>query len=284
MGSKKRTLLILLFTTILIITFFFQKKLIDKFSMEPERLELKFKINDEVISFILAEEEYIVEKYSLGYEEYVDEEIIMVSIQKLNNIEDEFFKDRFVDYIKLKIPQLEQEQLNMIDYSNTIRILKAWYDGTKLLLACQLFILTMIILTKRIKIINKYVKKDLIRYYPEEIIKVRTNAILEDVIRLSLLIFIGIFLLRWIINLQFNIPGNYLPANNIFDFNFYRSISNVRKTNLSNYGNLYYNILNKVRLFTLGSCILSSITFLLIIKKPNYKVMEGRDKYGKSSV
>ena len=285
MRNKKRIISILIFATILIIIFFSQKTLIAKFSLEPERLELHLKEDDIILPFILEEEQYIAEKYNIEYDaNKVNQNFLVISIQKPNKIEDEFFKDRFIDYTKFRIPQLEKEQLNIIDYSNTIRVVKGCHDVTKLVIVCQLFILIIIILTRRVRIINKCFKKDIMIYYPKEIIKIRINEILEEAIKLSLLIFVGIFLLRWIINFQFNIPGNYLPANNIFDFKFYRSIINVTKTNLSGYGDLYYNILNKVRLLTLGTCILGGITFLLIIKKSNYKVMEGRDKYGKSGV
>lgn len=285
MGNKKRIVLVLVFINILIFVFFFQKKLIDKFSLEPERLELYLKENDEVLPIILEEEEYIAERYIIEYgENKLDKGSFVISIQKFTNIEDEFFKERFINHIKFKIPQLEEERLNIIDYSNSIRVLRVWHDVNKVFIGCLSFIIIIIFLIRRAKIIKKYLKKDLMIYYPKEIIKLRVNEILEEAIRLSLLIFSGIFLLKWIISFQFNIPGEYLPANNIFEFEFYKALTKITEINLSSYGYFYDITLNKVRLLTLGFSILSTITFLLIIKRPNYKVMEGRDKCGESGV
>jgi putative ABC transport system permease protein len=382
--NKKRIALIVGLVIILLAIFFFQKSLINNFSLKSERIELYFDMNNEILPFILSEEQYIGEryKYALYIEEetvlkekplivtgidknyyelepmeliygentfsnenqiiisdrlakksygtvnpigknikiedknyeiigiyktnennifsrdkkdvaYIDYEyaknslnnyISIISIQKPANSKEEFFKEKFIDYLKFRIPDLNEEMLNIMDYSDTNRVLIEWHRGTKLFIASLSFILIATIFLKKIKIINKHVKKDLEIYYPKEIISLRVNEILEEAIKLVLLIFGGIFLLQWIIKFQFNIPGKYLPANDIFDFKFYRTLKNPVKMNISSYGYFYDITLDKVKLLTLGFFILAIITFLLIIKMANNKLLRGRDKCGKGSI
>ena len=384
MMNKKRIALIVGLVIILLAIFFFQKSLINNFSLKSERIELYFDMNNEILPFILSEEQYIGEryKYALYIEEetvlkekplivtgidknyyelepmeliygentfsnenqiiisdrlakksygtvnpigknikiedknyeiigiyktnennifsrdkkdvaYIDYEyaknslnnyISIISIQKPANSKEEFFKEKFIDYLKFRIPDLNEEMLNIMDYSDTNRVLIEWHRGTKLFIASLSFILIATIFLKKIKIINKHVKKDLEIYYPKEIISLRVNEILEEAIKLVLLIFGGIFLLQWIIKFQFNIPGKYLPANDIFDFKFYRALNNPIKMNISSYGYFYDITLDKVKLLTLGFFILAIITFLLIIKMANNKLLRGRDKCGKGSI
>ena len=132
--------------------------------------------------------------------------------------------------------------------------------------------------------INRCVKKELEIYYLKEIIYLRISEILEEAIKLVLLIFGGIFLLQWVIKFQFNIPGKYLPINYIFDFEFYQTLTDSIKINLSSYGYFYDMTLNKVKLLTLAFFILGIITFVLIIRMINNEVLGGRDKYGRSSI
>lgn len=280
MENKKRIALIAGFIVILSAIFFFQKSIIDELSLNPERVELFFDKESEISSAILAEEEYISERYTVAYEEMKnnsDNHAFIISIQKVANNEDEFFKDKLVDYLKLKIPHIHEETLNIRDYSNNNTVLAEWHKGTELFIASLLFILLAIIFIRRIKIIKNHVKEELKIYYLKEMIKLRISEILEEAIKLVVLMFGGIFLLQWIIKFQFNIPGKYLPAYDIFDFKFYQTLSDTTKMNLSSYGYLYDSILNKVRLLTLGFFILGIITFLVIIRALNNELLRGRD-------
>ncbi|MDU5080055.1 ABC transporter permease [Tissierella carlieri] len=214
----------------------------------------------------------------------LDNYISIISIQKPASIEDEFYKDKFIDYLKFRIPEINKEALNIMDYSDTNRVLMEWHRGTKLFIVSLLFILIAIIFLRRIKMINRCVKKELEIYYLKEIIYLRISEILEEAIKLVLLIFGGIFLLQWVIKFQFNIPGKYLPINDIFDFEFYQTLTDSIKINLSSYGYFYDMTLNKVKLLTLAFFILGIITFVLIIRMINNEVLGGRDKYGRSSI
>lgn len=282
MGNKKRIVLpvVLILTLILIAIFFFQKGLITHFSLREERVELSFDINNKILPYILLEEEYINEEYNIAYEDTKDDignYISIISIMKPINNEEEFFKEKFIDYLKFKIPHLNEEDLNITDYSHANRVLIEWHRAAKLFIASLLFILISIIFLKRIKIINKCVKKDIEIYYLKELIHLRLSEILEETIKLVLMVFGGIFLLQWIIKFQFNIPGKYLPANDIFDFKFYGMLNNGVKMNLSSYGQFHDITLNKVKLLTFAFLILSIAAFLLIIKMFNNKALEGRD-------
>lgn len=287
MRNKKRIILVAVLIIILLVMFFFQKSLITDFSLEPERLELSFDLNSEILPLVLSEEQYITERYDIDYEyekDNLDNYISIISIQKSIGAPDEFFKEKFIDYLKFKITELDEEELKIVDYSDTTRVLMEWHRGTKLFIASLLFMLIAIILIRRIKVINKGAKKDLEIYYFKEIFHLKTSEILEEAIKLALLIFSGIFLLQWIIKFQFNIPGKYLPPTDIFDFEFYRILNNPIKMNLSSYGYLYDITLNKVKLLTLGFFILGIITFLLIIGMSNNKVLGGVDNHGKSII
>ncbi|MBU5427544.1 hypothetical protein KQI41_14240 [Tissierella pigra] len=287
MENKKRIILIIVLIFILSAIFLYQKSLITDFSLKPERVELLFDMNREILPFILLEEQYISEKYDIRYEyekDNLDNHIYIISIQKTVNIEDEFFKDRFIDYLKIRVPEIDEETLNITDYSDTNRILMEWHKGIKLFIVSLLFILIAIILVRRIKVIIKSVKKELKIYYFKEIIHLRISQILEEAIKLVLLIFSEIFLLQWIIKFQFNIPGRFLPVNDIFDREFYRNINNTTKVNLSSYGDFYNMTLYKVRLLTFGFLILGILTFLLIITMFNSKEPKGGDEIGKSSI
>ena len=209
--------------------------------------------------------------------------ISIISIQKPVGNE-EFFKEKFIDYLKFKIPELNEEVLNIADYSDTNRILIEWHRTTKLFIASLLFILIVMVCTRRIKTINRWIKKDLEIYYLREIIHLRITEILEETIKLVLLIFGGIFLLQWIIKFQFNIPGKYLPVDDIFNFKFYQTLADSIKISPSSYGYFYDLTLNKVKLLTLAFFILGIITFVLIIKMINNKALRGRDKCGKNSI
>lgn len=280
MGNKKRIVLIVVLILILIAIFFFQKGLITDFLMKEERLELSFDMNNKTLPYILLEEEYISERYNIGYEDTKDKignYFSIISIKKPINSEEEFFKEKFIDYLKFKIPYLNEEDLNITDYSHSNRILIEWHRVAKLFIASLLFILIVITLLRRIKIINKYLKKDLEIYYLKELMHLRLSEILEETIKLVLIVFGGIFLLQWIIKFQFNIPGKYLPANDIFYFKFYGMLSEGIKLNMSSYGSFYNSTLFKVKLLTLGFIIISLIVFLLLISIQNKKAAEGRD-------
>lgn len=384
MMNKKRIILVVGLVMVLLAIFFFQKKLIDDFSLKSERIELFFDMDNEILPFILSEEEYIGERYK--YALYIEKEVVLnekpltiiavdkdyyelqpieliykkstffnetqiiisdrlakenygnvnpigksieiegnnyeivniyktnknhiflkdrndiayidyeyaknslnnytsiISIQKPTSSEEEFFKEKFIDYLRFRNPELNEETLNIRDYSDTNRVLIELHRGTKLFIAFLLFILIGVIFIRRIKFINKSIKKDLETYYLKEIIYLRASEILEEAIRLVLLIFGGIFLLQWIIKFQFNIPGKYLPVNDIFDFEFYQLLNSHIKTNLSSYGHLYNITLDRVKMLTLGFAILSLITFLFIIRIINNKMLGGRDKYGQGSI
>lgn len=384
MMNKKRIILVVGLVMVLLTIFFFQKKLIDDFSLKSERIELFFDMDNEILPFILSEEEYIGERYK--YALYIEKEVVLnekpltiiavdkdyyklqpieliykkstffnetqiiisdrlakenygnvnpigksieiegnnyeivniyktnknhiflkdrndiayidyeyaknslnnytsiISIQKPTSSEEEFFKEKFIDYLRFRNPELNEETLNIRDYSDTNRVLIELHRGTKLFIAFLLFILIGVIFIRRIKFINKSIKKDLETYYLKEIIYLRASEILEEAIRLVLLIFGGIFLLQWIIKFQFNIPGKYLPVNDIFDFEFYQLLNSHIKTNLSSYGHLYNITLDRVKMLTLGFAILSLITFLFIIRIINNKMLGGRDKYGQGSI
>lgn len=280
MGIKQRIALIAGLILILSAMFFFQKSIIDEFSFNPERVELYFNKESEILSAILAEEEYINERYTIAYEEMEnnsDNSAFIISILKDSNDEDEFFKDKFLDYLKLKIPYISEETLSITDYSSNNRILAEWHKGTKLFIASLLFILIVIIFIRRVKNIKNHVKEELKIHYIKEMIKLRISEILEEAIKLVVLMFGGIFLLQWIIKFQFNIPGKYLPAYDIFDFEFYQNLSNTTKLALSSYGYLFDSTLNKVRLLSLGFFILGIITLLIIIRTFNNKLLRGRD-------
>lgn len=284
MRNKKRIALLVGFILILSLMYFFQKSLIDNFSLEPERLELFFHKEDEILDLILAEEEYISEEYKMVYEYEEDNNIAIISIEKPKGIEDEFFKDKFIDYLRFKIPELDERFLEVVDYSNSNRVLIEWHRGAKLFASFLLFILIVIILVGRIRGINIRAKKDLEIYYPREIINLRISEILEETIKLVLLFFGAIFLLQWIIKFQFNIPGRYLPTDDIFDFEFYKTLNNSMKMNLSSYGDFYNMTLDKVKLLTFGLLILSTITFAFTIRMLNKKMLKGGDENGKSSI
>ncbi len=283
MSNRRTITLIVGLIVILSAMYFLQKNLIKDFSLEPERIELSFDMNNEILHFILAEEEYIGERYKYEIVN-LDNNISIISIEKPIGIEDEFFKDKFIDYLKFKIPVLDEKFLEVVDYSQTNRILMEWHRGATLFATFLLFILITIILVKRIKIINNRIKKDLEIYYLKEIIHLRISEILEEAIKLVLLLFGGIFLLQWIIKFQFNIPGRYLPAHDILDFEFYKMLNSNIKMNLSSYGYIYNMTLDKVKLLTLGFIILSIVTFIIIIRMLNKKVLEGRDENGKGSI
>ncbi|WP_352419246.1 hypothetical protein [Proteiniborus sp.] len=280
MGIKQRIALIAGFILILSAMFFFQKSIIDEFTLNPERLELYFHKESEILSAILAEEEYITEKYTVAYEEMENNSnnnAFIISIQKIANNEDEFFKDKFIDYLKIKIPYIDEDTLNIRDYSNNNRVLAEWHKGTKLFIASLLFVLLVIIFIRKVKIIKNHVKEELKIHYIKEVIKLRISEILEEAIKLVVLMFGGIFLLQWIIKFQFNIPGKYLPANDIFDFKFYQNLSNATKMGLSSYGCLFDSTLNKVKLLSLGIFILGTITLLVTIRAFNNELLRGRD-------
>lgn len=287
MENKKRIALIAGFIVILSAIFFFQKSIIDELSLNPERVELFFDKESEISSAILAEEEYISERYTVAYEEMKnnsDNHAFIISIQKIANNEDEFFKDKLVDYLKLKIPHIHEETLNIRDYSDNNTVLAEWHKGTELFIASLLFILLVIFFIRRIKIIKNRVKEEIKIYYLKEMIKLRISEILEEAIKLVVLMFGGIFLLQWIIKFQFNIPGKYLPAYDIFDFKFYQTLSDTTEMSLSSHGYLYDSTLNKVRLLTLGLFVLGIITFLVIFRTLNNELLRGRDRCEKSSV
>lgn len=287
MKTKGKTLILTGLILILFTLFFFQKILIDDFSSKEERLEISIPENNKILSSILSEEKYITERYNMEYE-YTENEggnrTCIISILKPLDSEEAFFKEKFIDYLKFRIPEINEEILDIRDYSRSNTVLMEWHRGTKFFMVFLLFILIVIIFIRRIKVINKFIKKELDMHYLREILNLRISEILEESIKLALLIFGGIFILQWVIKFQFNIPGRYLPVSDIFDFKFYKGLSSFTKVYTSNYGHFYDLTLDRVRLITLGFFIISIITFLLLTRITNNKVLEGRDTYGKASV
>lgn len=287
MKTKGKTLILTGLILILSILFFFQKRLIDDFSLKEERFEISLHENNKILSNILSEEGYITERYNMEYE-YTENELgnqtCIISILKPLDSEEVFFKEKFIDYLKFRIPEINEEMIDIRDYSQANTVLMEWYRGTMFFIAFLLFILIVIIFIRRIKSAYKFIKKELEMCYLREILTLRISEILEESIKLVLLIFGGIFMLQWIIKFQFNIPGRYLPVSDIFDFKFYRGLSSSTKVYTSNYGHFYDLTLDRVRLITLGFFIISIITLLFLIRNTNNKVLKGRDTYGKGSV
>lgn len=286
METKKRIILLIVLVSLLSGMFFIQKNLVISFATKPERLELSFESKDEILSYLLEEKEYISELYNISNEygmSYQENIVSIISIEKPINSGDEFFKEKFIDYLRLRNPDLNEELLNVTDYSHANTIIMEWHRASKFFIASILFILIVVIFIRRIQSLNKYLKYELKMYYLKEVIQLRTIEILEESIKLVLLLFVGLFLLQWIIKFQFNIPGKYLPVSNIFDFEFYRMTQKMKLT-FSNYGNIYNSILFKVKLLTLGNIIISIFIFLFLVNLENVKVKKGRDTYGKSGI
>lgn len=379
MKNKKKFILLLVLIPILLLIYFSQKRVIDNFSMIPQRVEMSFDSDNKLLDYILSEKEYISENYM--YALYIEKEIVLdekplmtiginedyresetlellngrdshlsngqiiisdilskerygtvdsigetmelegntyeiigiykanennivyendivyidyedakdnlddyasiISIIKPSITDDEFFKDRFIDDLMFKLPDVNEELLNIRDYSDASRVLMEWHRGIKLLTFTLLAILIAIVIIKRIKRVIYNLKRDLQLNYLSEIVSLRINEILGENIILALLIFSEIFLLRWIIRFQFNIPGRYLPANDIFDFNFYRTLAD--SMNISRYGDLYNITLSKVKLLALLFFIISIVIFVLITKMLSSQ-LQGGVKNGRSNI
>lgn len=261
-------IVILALIAVLSLLFYMQKNMINKFSSETQRLELIFDKDSESLKTILAEEEYISEKYLFKIENSTDNNKRILLIEKDKYNKDEFFKDKFIDYLKIRlndIDALDVDSIETRDYSNSSRVLSEFNKGTKLLIAILGFIVIIIFLVGRIKTIIYNVRTDLGIYYVKEIIRNKTVEILEELIKLVILFFGGIFLLQWIIKLKFNIPRMYLPPNDIFDFKFYSDLSSSFMPALSNYGNLYNDTLNKVKLLMMAIAIIGIIILVCIL-------------------
>jgi hypothetical protein len=244
---------------------YLQKNLINKFSDKAERLEMLFNDKSEILSIILEEKDYILVRYSMQEEKSLDNKFFIITIEKSTHNQDEFFKDKFIEYLKFKIPDINEEMLNFNDYTDANKVLLEWCRGLKFFTFSLAFVLVTVLLVLEIKLIISRVKRDLKNYYIEELVKNTITDILEELIKLTVLLFSEIFLLQWLIKFKFNISGRYLPANNIFDFKFYQNLENLSIIALSCYGNSYHNVLYGVKMLALIALIIVIILFLITI-------------------
>lgn len=152
-----------------------------------------------------------------------------------------FFKEKLVEYLSKEIPDLHTEKLALYDYTDCPLIVSQFFYGSIFLAELLLFIFITVILIRKIKAYKNQYSMESQTKYMSEIFSENLTDILLEMIKMILLLFVWIFLLRLIIMFQFDIPGRVLPTEDIFDFKFYAQLHS--KSNLyysiSSYGQIY---------------------------------------------
>lgn len=184
-----------------------------------------------------------------------------------------FFKEKLREYISEGIPYTYIEESYMNDYSDYSTIISQFFRGSVFIISLLGFACITIIIYRKLKDHIKQYGVQLDSYYTKEIIYKNIDIILMEAIKMVLLIFLGIIILRFVINFKFDIPGRVLPPDYIFDFQFYSDLIANKNYSEGIYTQLYRRLLRiqSVSLLATGIFSLLLCIFILEIKKETSK-------------
>lgn len=187
-----------------------------------------------------------------------------------------FFKEELKEYVFANI-EYSDYGTYINDCTDYMTVVSQFYRGMFFVAAFLLFIFISLMLIGKLKHYGVELRFRLKTQYVNEIFLENVNNILIELIKLIIVLFLWIFLLRWIVSFQFEIPGRFLPVEDIFDFNFYGELYFSSKQHFSSelYDNLY-----KVALRLSRACFISYVIFAVaafaaaLNLKRSYKVID----------
>lgn len=220
-------------------------------------------VND--ISFL--ENDFIID-YKVHTDSSSVQRFTVTSKDSSSNI---FFKDRLLSDISNK---LDYSGYVVKDYTANEKVLSQFKLIYIFILQCAGFVMACYLIVNLIKNVICFCKKRCRDMYLTEFIDVNASELLIAAIKSTILFFIGIFLLREIINFQFFILGEYIPPEYILDFNFYYNAIMYKKDLAlrfySEYENLYSQTFDRYMLiytFAVSITVIISIVMGKIMKK-----------------
>lgn len=231
--------------------------------------EFTYAGQDESGGFRIEDIKFLEDKYILDYE--TDSGGVYIKRLSVSSKEENcsrFFKE-----------QLFSDIANNFDYNNYVikdfteneRVLSEFKNIYIFLMQLLGFIVICYLMVNILSDVISFYKKQSKYYYFNEIIDINATELLICAIKAIILFFTGVFLLREIVDFQFFILGEYIPADYILDFKFYHNAFMMKKelavNYLSDYENLYIQAFNKNLLFFAVSTIISSVIAIFATKK-----------------
>lgn len=208
-----------------------------------------------------------------------------------------FIKEKLFEDIGLMLNG--EAEIKIIDFTDSRKNLSKYYYGFIFLTEIAVFIFIMVYFIYSFKLYMKRYRVGIRRKYVKELIWENLTAILLETLKMVILIFIWVFLLRSILEFKLSTPSRFLPPTDIFDFKFYSQIRKLFNEEYgktaAGYGKYYINLLRVAKRYFIKSVILliGLLSVSLSYMKDKFKAadknynklsMERREAYGKSSI
>lgn len=179
-----------------------------------------------------------------------------------------FLKEKFMETLYREDSALDAEGLLMKDMSKAGEIPRQLFKGYIFILECLVAIWLLQCFLIDFKIfVGKY-KEAMKTQYLKEAMAEHLTAILITAIKWTVMVFIGMFLLREIIYFQLELPGEWLPPDYIFDIEFYqKTVFNQKITAFpSYYEGLYQNVISFSKHLFILKIVLTTLWYLIVPK------------------
>ena len=208
-----------------------------------------------------------------------------------------FIKEKLFEDIGLMLNG--EAEIRIIDFTDSRKNLSKYYYGFIFLTEIAVFIFIMVYFIYSFKSYMKRYRVGIRRKYVKELIWENLTAILLETLKMVILIFIWVFLLRSILEFKLSTPSRFLPPTDIFDFEFYSQIRKLINEEYgktaAGYGKYYIELLRVAKRYFIKSVILliGLLSVSLSYMKDKFKAadknynklsMERREAYGKSSI
>ncbi len=197
-----------------------------------------------------------------------------------------FFNERLKEYILQGIPYINLNPANIYDYTDYSMIISQFFKSSVFIIEFLGFVFITIIIFRKLKDYRKQYRIQLNDYYTKEIIYKNMDTILIEAIKIVLLVFLWIIILRLVINFKFDIPGRVLPPDDIFDFKFYAGLFAKQESYYKGgiYLQLYRRLLKIEFISFLSSCVFSVLIFIAALQLKGTKIYGKFDKAVKGEV
>lgn len=191
-----------------------------------------------------------------------------------------FFNERLKEYILQGIPYIDLDSENIYNYTDYSMIISQFFKSSVFIIEFLGFAFITIIIFRKLKDYRKQYRIQLNDYYIKEIIYKNVDTILIETIKIVLLSFLWIIILRLVINFKFDIPGRVLPPDDIFDFKFYAGLFAKQRSYYKGgiYLQLYRRLLKIEFISFLSSCVFSVLIFIAALQLKGTKIYGKFDK------
>lgn len=256
-NSKIKIILIILLSVLTLLLFLKQRNIKKESENFPSKIEIIFEEKNEIYQKLIDGRDIIQEKYIMSETE--EKTFYSLEFKPKDTSRKNFIKERFLEDIQI-ISKEEQEKIKIVDFTESKKNLQKYYYGFIFLFEIAVLIFLAVYLIRSVKLNIKRYKIGTKRKYGKEFLLENLTMVLLEILKLVLLIFLWVFLLRLILEFKLSTPSRFLPPEDIFDFQFYSNIGNVFKEEYGKtaggYGEIYINLMEITKKYFVKSVAL----------------------------